>query len=106
MNPNPPNTRDAELWDTSLKKELRKILGIKPGFSTERMGKIEELVAAHDRTLIKTILAEDVPGYWLVDPKYRNLEANPDNITDYFEALGHDKTIAQITTALQKRLEQ
>jgi len=44
---------------------------------------------------------EALPGYWLADPKYRNLAADKDHSTDYFKALGHDKAVDELRTKLK-----
>ncbi len=67
-----------------------------------------QLIAAHNRTLIKAILAEDVPEKILRDTEFNPPLAG--TITKVYAngpwAEAYNAAIDQITTALQKRLEQ
>lgn len=118
MNPTPPNTGDAELdLNDKLTYEIYHLVGavanechaaglftsedeagmaVLPDFD-QAVKEIMQLIAAHDRALVKTILAEDVPERWPDDAKKGSIL--------WYQNLGHNKAIDQITTALQKRLE-
>lgn len=74
----------------------------------ESFDEIMQLIAAHDQTLIKTILAEDVP-----EKHGHSTTHNPDyRLEDKYGAPCYcssdpfNYTVSKITTALQKRLKE
>lgn len=99
MNPTPPNTGDTE-----LRAKIEKMFAsawqdgvhhLNPTYlrrDTLFTNKVMQLIADHDRALIKTILAEDMP--------------EKETTTNQRASLGFNRAIDRITTALEKRLEK